>query len=57
VGTEKEREHESSFREQVYLVALAALIKTHPNWLEACLVTSAERIACMSSRILDEHTS
>ena len=69
-GMEKEREielhgniirqmseHECSFREQVYLVALSALITTHPNWLEACLVTSAERIVCMTPRITDGHTT
>lgn len=51
----KKLEPDQRFREEVYLTAMAALIHAHPDWLEASVVTSAERFARMSSRPTATH--
>ena len=50
MSNNEERKEVQRFREEVYLAAMAALIQAHPDWLEASIVTSAERMANMSIR-------
>ena len=49
LGEGRIQEYTNEFREKVFLTALSALIQAHPDWIEASLVTSAERMARMIS--------